>query len=198
MQRTIFRLLTLLVFLIPTASLAHTGHADTAGFAAGFLHPLGGLDHVLAMVAVGILAYQLGGRALWLLPLAFVVAMGLGGALGAAHVHVPFVEAGIAISIVVLGAAIFFGIKAPAVLAAAIAGLFALFHGYAHGAEMPLAGSAASYAAGFMLATALLHLAGIGVGVGSGRLARSTSGMALRTAGLLIAVIGAAILTQSV
>lgn len=150
--------------LVPALALAHSGHDETAGFVRGFNHPLGGVDHVLAMVAVGLLAYQLGGRALWLVPSVFVLVMGIGGGLGAAHVPLPYVEAMIAASIIGLGAAIAFDVKTSAAIIAAVVGLFAVFHGHAHGAEMPVAGSVADYAAGFMAATALLHTIGIAVG----------------------------------
>jgi urease accessory protein len=118
--------------------------------------------------------------------------------LGASHVALPYAEAMIAASIVVLGAAIAFGIKAPVAIAAAVAGLFAVFHGYAHGAEMPAAGSAASYAAGFMTATAVLHVFGIALGVALGRLGQGYDKAFYRAAGCLIAVVGAVILTQIV
>jgi urease accessory protein len=151
--------------LLPTLASAHVGIGDAHGFAHGFGHPLGGVDHVLAMVAVGMFAAGLGGRALWAVPLAFVGFMAVGGALGMAGMAVPFVETGIALSIVALGLAVAARREWPVAAAAALAGLFAVFHGHAHGAEMPLGASAAGYALGFVAATALLHLAGIGVGL---------------------------------
>src|SRR5215471_4468776 len=141
------QLCALALAIIATPAFAHTGHGDTAGFFHGFVHPLGGLDHILVMVAVGLLAYQLGGRALWLVPSAFVLAMGFGGLLGATHASLPYAEVAIAVSIIVVGTAIAFGIKAPTALVAAVVGLFAIFHGYVHGIEMPAAASAATYAA---------------------------------------------------
>ena len=188
------RLLVVGSTLVPTAALAHSGHGEAAGFTRGFMHPLGGPDHVLAMVAVGMLAYRLGGRALCLVPSAFLLVMGIGAALGAAGLHLPFVEAGIAASIVVPGVAIVLGSQAPVAIAVAVAGLFAVFHGYAHGAEMPHAGSAA----GFMTATALLHVAGIGLGLMLGRISRTHGNAAYRVAGCLIAASGAVISTQIV
>ncbi len=137
---------------------------------AAFAHPLGGLDHILAMVTVGIFAWQLGGRALWLVPASFVAAMMLGGALAIAGVPVPMVETGIAASVIVLGATVALGIKAPVAIAMGLVGLFAIFHGHAHGSEMPLDAGAGTYAAGFMLATALLHMAGIALGAMIGRI----------------------------
>jgi urease accessory protein len=198
MRNVAYRLLVVGSTLVPTAALAHSGHGETAGFAHGFMHPLGGLDHVLAMVAVGMLAYRLGGRALWLVPSAFLLVMGIGAALGAAGTHLPLVEVGIAASIMVLGAAIALDSKAPLAIAAAVAGVFAVFHGYAHGAGIPHAGSAASYAVGFMTATALLHMAGIGLGLMLGRLGQAQGNASHRVAGCLIAASGVVILTQIV
>jgi urease accessory protein len=153
-----------------SAAFAHPGHGDTAGFAHGFMHPLGGLDHVLAMVAVGLLAAHLGGRALWLVPSAFMAAMAAAGALGMAGVAIPYAEAGIMLSIVVLGLVAILRIGMPVSVAMALAGFFAIFHGYAHGAEMPAGASGLTYAAGFLAATALLHAAGIAIGLATGRL----------------------------
>src|SRR3990170_5896195 len=113
MNRFLAQLTCLAVCLIPTAALAHVGSGSTNGLAHGFIHPLSGLDHQLAMVLVGTLAYQLGGRALWLVPLAFVSAMAFGGVLGVVAAPVPFVELGIALSVVLLGAGVAFGIKPP-------------------------------------------------------------------------------------
>ena len=159
--------------LIPTAALAHPGHAH--GLVQGFAHPLGGIDHILAMVAVGIFAWQLGGRALWLVPASFVLMMAVGGALGTAGVAVPFVEAGIIASVIVLGAAVALRVKTPVAVAVAMVAAFAVFHGHAHGTEMPLDASGALYAAGFMLATALLHMGGIALGMAIGRIVSKPS-----------------------
>jgi urease accessory protein len=149
------------------AAAAHPGHADANGFARGFMHPIGGLDHVLAMVAVGLYAALLGGRALWLVPATFVGVMALGGAAGAAGYSLPYTEIGIALSVVVLGLAVALRISVPTLAAMALAGVLAVFHGHAHGAEMPQNLSGYEYAAGFMLATALLHCAGIALGLGA-------------------------------
>jgi urease accessory protein len=183
------------VALAPSVALAHTGIGGTAGFAHGFTHPVTGLDHVLAMVMVGVLAWQLGGRALWFLPAAFLLAMAVGGGLAAAGVAVPFVEAGIALSVVVLGAAVAFGLKAPVAAAAAAVGLFAAFHGHAHGTEMPDGVGGGAYGAGFVLATALLHAAGVGLGLLVGRLGEGRGVTAMRAAGAAAALAGVAILT---
>src|SRR5215831_13226401 len=160
-------LTTAALTLIPTAAFAHPGIGDAHGFA----HPLGGLDHILAMVTVGILAWQLGGRALWLVPATFILAMAAGGALGMAGVPVPFVELGVAASVIVLGAVVAFARKAPVAIAVGLVGVFAIFHGHVHAAEMPLDASGGAYAAGFLLATALLHAAGIALGFAIGRIA---------------------------
>jgi urease accessory protein len=197
-MQTIARLLAFTIAATPTAALAHGGHGEVAGFVHGFAHPFGGLDHVVAMLAVGLLAYQLGGRALWLVPSTFVAVMAIGGMLGATGIALPYVEAGIAASIIVLGAAIAFGIRTPAVMAASVAGLFAVFHGYAHGAEMPLGGSALQYGLGFVAATALLHLIGIGAGVALGRFGRTHGRTIYRVSGCLIVAVGAAIFTRIV
>ena len=162
-------LLLSLAAALPTAAFAHTGAGGAGGFARGLFHPLGGADHVLAMVAVGLFAAQLRGRALWLVPAAFVATMAAGGALGAAGVAIPHVETGIALSVLVLGAAIAFGLSVPVAGAMMLVGFFAIFHGHAHGAEMPAAASGLAYGAGFVLATAALHAAGATFGLGLGR-----------------------------
>ena len=150
--------------LTPVVAFAHTGIGDTSGFVHGFGHPISGLDHVLAMAMVGVFAWQLGGRALWLVPMTFVGVMAVSGMLGAAGIGVPFVEIGIALSVVVLGAIVTFDVKAPIAAAVGVVGLFAMFHGHAHGAEIPDDAGGVAYAAGFMIATAILHLAGISTG----------------------------------
>jgi len=191
---------TALVFLVATtgAALAHTGHGDAAGFMHGFLHPLGGLDHALAMVAVGLFAAHLGGRALLLVPAAFVAMMALGGALGIAGYSLPYAEAGIALSVVVLGLAVALRISVPVAAAMALAGFFAIFHGYQHGAEMPADASGASYAAGFLVATALLHGAGIALGLAIARLGEFAGRRAVQVAGGAMAIAGMVILTGTV
>jgi urease accessory protein len=155
----------------PTAALAHTG-GDVHGFMRGAMHPVSGLDHVLAMVAVGLFAATLGGRALWLVPAAFVAMMGVGGLIGIYGLDLPYVELGIAASVIILGAAVAFRFNAPTAAAMGLAGFFALFHGHAHGVEMPVDAAGLAYALGFMLATALLHATGIGLAVATGRLTR--------------------------
>jgi urease accessory protein len=183
-----------LAALVPTAAMAHTGVGDVGGFAHGFWHPITGLDHVLAMVLVGMLAWQLGNRALWLVPATFVLVMAVGGALGVAGIAIPLVELGIALSVVVLGAAVALGVRAPVAVAMGIAGLFAIFHGHAHGAEMPVDASGLTYGMGFMIATALLHVGGLGLGFLIGATG-DRYGLVMRSAGGLAAIAGLAILT---
>ncbi len=187
-------LLALALALVPTAVAAHTGHGDTAGFLHGFEHPLGGVDHILAMVAVGVFAFVLGGRALWLVPLSFVGMMAVGFLLGIGGVDVPFVELGIALSSIVIGAAAAWGRPMPVAAAMAVVGVFAIFHGHAHGAEMPANGSGLGYALGFMVSTALLHLAGIAAATGVARLAGEFGRPAARIAGGVFALGGVGIL----
>jgi urease accessory protein len=193
--RTALRLgaLTLAGALLPTAALAHTGIGAAGGFAHGFWHPIGGLDHVLAMVAVGAFAVRLGGRALWLVPAAFVAMMAAGGFAGMERIQLPFVEIGIAVSVVVLGLSVAFQWKLPVAAASALVGLFAIFHGHAHGSEMPVDASGLTYAVGFMLATASLHVAGIGVGLAVGRIG-DRSRLALQASGGAMALAGVALL----
>lgn len=180
---------------LPAVAYAHTGVGDTSGFVHGFSHPISGLDHILAMVMVGVFAFQLGGRAIWMLPATFVLVMAAGGALGIAGISIPFVETGIALSVIVLGAIVALNVKAPVAVAMGIVGLFAIFHGHAHGAEMPENAGGAAYAAGFMIATALLHVAGLGLGLGIARISEKRGSFVVRTAGGLAAVAGIGILT---
>jgi urease accessory protein len=180
---------------LPTAAFAHAGHGEASGFLHGLAHPVGGLDHVLAMVMVGVLAWQLGSRALWLVPATFVTVMALGGVLGVAGISVPAVELGIALSIVVLGALVAFGAKAPIAVLLALVGGFAVFHGYAHGAEMPEGAGGLAYGLGFLVATALLHLAGLAVGAAVGRIGERTSPIAVRAVGGAVALAGVGVLT---
>jgi urease accessory protein len=164
-------LLTALFVLIPTAAFAHTGVGDTSGFVHGFMHPVSGIDHILCMVAVGVFAFVLGGRALWLVPLSFVGMMAVGFLLGVSGVDLPYVELGIGLSSVVIGAAAAWGRPMPVRGAMALVGLFAIFHGHAHGAEMPQNAAGLEYALGFIVATALLHVAGILGAMGVAKLA---------------------------
>jgi urease accessory protein len=196
MRSTSTRLLiSALASLVPGVAWAHAGAGEAAGFAHGFFHPITGVDHVLAMVAVGVFAANLGGRALWAVPLTFVGVMALGGALGVGGAAIPFVEAGIAVSVIVLGAAIALRWKWPVVGAMALVGLFAVFHGHAHGAEMPIDASGYEYAAGFMIATALLHVVGIGIGLGLTKAGQRHAPRMVQVGGGAMAVAGVGILT---
>lgn len=194
--------MTLPTFAVITASLlAHVlpgDHGGSSSFAGGFAHPLHGPDHVLAMFAVGLWAAQIGGRALWAVPAAFVSLMVLGGALGIHGVPLPAVETGIALSVLLLGLLIAFAVRLPAWAGALLVGLFAVFHGHAHGTEMIATDalfSAVPYCAGFVLATVLLHVAGIGVGLGLRRAARShVQSLLVRGAGVVVALGGAYLL----
>jgi urease accessory protein len=196
MRSALPRALAAVLVLAPTTAFAHTGAGYAHGFADGFAHPLDGLDHILAMVTVGILAWQLGGRAIWLLPTSFVSLMALGGAFGIAGEPSPWVELGIAASVVVLGTMVALGVKAPLAMAMGIVGLFAIFHGYAHGTAMPLDASGGAYAAGFTLASALLHVAGIALGFLIGRIGDSYGWLGYRLGGGLVALAGVGILVQ--
>jgi urease accessory protein len=185
--------------LIPSLAFAHPGlPGHSHDLASGFVHPLGGLDHVLAMVAVGLLAAQLGGRALWLLPASFVTAMAVAGLAGMSGVALPMTEAGIALSIVVLGGAIAVRLALPVAAAMALVGFFAIFHGYAHGLETPESASGLLYGLGFVAATALLHGLGIGIGLALGRLDGAHGRNLIRVAGSVAAVIGVALLAGTI
>ena len=173
---------------------AHTGLGDTAGFSHGFLHPFLGLDHLLAMVAVGIFAARCGGRALFLVPATFLVVMAAAGALASAGVGLPFAEIGIGVSVVALGAAIASGFSPPLAVGMALVGLFAVFHGHAHGAEMPETASGLAYGTGFVLATAILHAVGLAIGIGLGQLGAGSARRTAQIGGGAIALAGAAIL----
>ena len=177
----------LFLTVLPSAAFAHPAVFHTSPFLDGIAHPLSGLDHILAMVAVGLWAAQQGGRALWAWPAAFVGIMLLGGALGMAGVALPMVEPAIAASVLVLGLLIATASALPVAGGAALVALFALFHGNAHGLEAATGGVAA-YAAGFAIATALLHGAGLGLGVISRAPGRQT---VLRACGGVVALVGA-------
>jgi len=176
-------------------AFAHTGHGNAGGFVHGFMHPVGGLDHMLVMMAVGLYAVRLGGRALWLMPATFIAVMAFGGLLGTFRIADPFFEIGVAMSVVVLGLAVALRANMTTITAVALVGLVAIFHGYAHGAEMPGDVSGYAYAAGFMLATALLHSAGIALGLLADRLSKlggrrmvEASGGAMALAGVVILI----------
>ena len=186
--------LAFVVLVLPSSSAhAHTGAEHAVSFASGFRHPFTGLDHMLAMVAVGLWAGLNGGRALWLWPVAFVGVMVLGGLLGISGVAVPMVETGILASVVVLGLLVMAAAQLPVAIGAVLVAAFALLHGHAHGAELPGEAAAATYAAGFAIATAILHAIGIGVahvaGSANGRLAVRGAGALVVVAGIILAVV---------
>jgi urease accessory protein len=151
--------------LTPQTALAHITHGSMGGFTNGFEHPLTGADHFLAMFAVGIWGTQLGGRSVWTLPVTFPLVMTLGGLAGMLGLPLPYVELWIAFSILTLGSAILFAWRPPEVAALLVIAVFAICHGYAHGVELPRAADPADYAIGFVIATGLIHLLGIGVGL---------------------------------
>lgn len=178
---------TLLVItsLLPVSAMAHTGH-DSASFVAGLSHPFGGLDHLLAMLAVGLWAAKIGGKALWRVPLAFVLALLVSGALGIAGVQLPLIEGGILLSVIVMGVLLAFAVRFSPIICTLLVASFALFHGAAHGAEMPLAANGVLYALGFTVATTALHLAGIALA----NLKAIHSGLIGRMIGAMIALTG--------
>ncbi|MEO5807744.1 HupE/UreJ family protein [Devosia sp.] len=182
------------VVLFPTMAFAHPDPSHALGFVHGFSHPIGGIDHILAMVAVGVFAYVLGGRALFLVPAAFVGMMVVGFLLGVGHVNVPFVELGIALSSVVIGGVAAMGRPIPVAAAMALVGVFAIFHGHAHGAEMPADAGGALYAAGFIVATALLHVAGILAAFGVARVVGKYGKLVAQVAGGVFALGGIGVL----
>ena len=172
-------------------ALAHVDPVAHGSLMAGLSHPFFGADHVLAMIAVGLWAAQIGRRALWSVPAAFVATMALGFGLAVGGVMLPFVEPAILASVVALGLLVAMAVRLDAAAAAAVVAVFALFHGHAHGGELGTAG-AWPFAAGFIIATVLLHIAGIGIGLGVARL--SHKGTLARLFGGITAVIGAALL----
>jgi urease accessory protein len=178
------------VVALSTLAFAHTAPGQAHGFVTGFLHPLSGLDHILAMVAVGIWGAQLKRPAIWLLPVVFPLVMSFGGVLGIRGVPLPGIEIGVAASAVVLGIVISFELRPPLWVAGLIVSAFAVFHGHAHGTELPKAASPLTYALGFVLATGLLHVSGILIGLldllpAGGKLLRA-AGVFISAAGLVL------------
>ena len=184
-------LLAALLLLAVTDVSAHSAEGLAGGFLSGLMHPVLGPDHVIAMVAVGLWGAFLGKPAIWLLPIVFPMVMAFGGALGVAGIPVPAVETSIAVSAIVLGAMVAFAARPPIWVAAVIVGAFAIFHGHAHGTELPGAANPLAYSLGFVIATGLLHLCGIAFGA----LAHWPAGkVAVRAGGGLIALGGFAFL----
>lgn len=185
-------LLVLTLAALPAG--AHTADGVAGGFISGFLHPVAGWDHVIAMVAVGLWGAFLGRPAVWLLPVVFPMVMAVGGALGVVGVPLPGVEVGIALSAVVLGAMVALAARPPLAVAAVIVGVFAIFHGHAHGTELPQSASPIAYSLGFVIATGLLHAVGIAFSL----LARWPAGQHLvRAGGGAIAALGAWFLVRA-
>lgn len=182
-------LLSIASIVLASPAFAHTGHDVTFAVRDGLLHPLHGLDHMLAMVAVGLLAWQMNGHAKWALPVTFVVVMAIGAATAMSGLAISGVELAILGSVVVLGLTIAAQARAPLAVAAAIVGAFAFMHGHAHGAEATEMAGIAGYAVGFIATTALLHAAGLAIGW---RLARSALALRLIGAGIALAGIGLA------
>ncbi len=179
----------LLLALMPRLAFAHVAQGDIGGgLVSGFLHPILGLDHVVAMIAVGMWGAQLGAPAIWVLPVTFPVVMALGGVLGAMGLPIPFIEIGIAVSAIMLGAMVAFAARPPLWVAGILVGLFAIFHGYAHGAELPESANAIAFSIGFVVATGLLHAVGILFGAAnrwrSGATALRAGGAAISAAGV--------------
>jgi urease accessory protein len=179
------------IALCATDALAHaeSGHG-ASGFVAGLLHPITGVDHLLAMLAVGMWGAQLGMPALWLLPVAFPIVMAFGGVLGILGAPLPGAEPAIALSVLLLGGAIALGRRPPLAVATALVAFFAIFHGFAHGTELPEQASAIGYSAGFVFATGAIHVTGIGIGFVT-RLPRGDA--LLRAGGAAIALAGVVI-----
>ena len=178
-----------LLLLSATPLSAHVQQGQAAGFLTGVRHPVSGLDHVLAMIAVGLWGAQLGAPAIWLLPVTFPMMMAVGGFLALVGVPVPAVEIGVALSALLLGGMVAFEARPPLAVAAVLVGMFAIFHGHAHGAELPAGQSGLAYSIGFVVATGCLH----GVGITIGLIHRWNAGrLGLRLAGLCVTVAGAA------
>ncbi|MCP5157692.1 MAG: HupE/UreJ family protein [Ectothiorhodospiraceae bacterium] len=182
----------LMLTALSTVAVAHEGAGIGGGLLSGLAHPLLGPDHVAAMVAVGLWGAFLGAPALWILPVVFPLVMAVGGALGVAGVPLPAVETGIALSALVLGLMVAMAARPPLWVSGLLVGLFAIFHGHAHGTELPQAANAIAYGIGFVVATGLLHLAGIALGL----LGRWPAGrVAVRAGGGVIALAGGLFLT---
>jgi urease accessory protein len=188
-------LLLLVAWLLsPVAAFAHTRGGEASGFLAGLSHPVSGLDHVLAMIAVGLWGAQLGAPAVWLLPVTFPMVMAFGGTLGLLGVKIPGIEIGIALSAIGLGAAVLFEARPKLGIAAVLVGFFAIFHGHAHGTELPAGANGVLYSIGFVIATGLLHATGIGIGL----IHRWPAGRTvLRWAGAVVALAGLAFLWRA-
>ena len=184
---TRFAVMLFTLLLCAQAAQAHVHKGEAVSFLSGLKHPISGLDHVVAMIAVGLWGAQLGAPAIWVLPVAFPMVMAMGGMLGLLGVPLPGMEMGIAASAILLGAAVMMELRPPLALAAGLVGFFAIFHGYAHGSELPAGESGLLYSLGFVMATGCLHAAGISIGL----VHRWNWGQrALRVVGAAIAIAG--------
>jgi urease accessory protein len=189
-----FVLGTAATLVVPAAAFAHPAIGETSGLAHGFAHPFTGIDHILTMVTVGFFAATVGGRALWAVPLTFMALMAMGAGLGLAGVGLPYVEAMIALSVLILGLAVAVPREWPVAAAMLLVGIFAVFHGHTHGTETAETVSAAEYGLGFMLATGLLHLTGIAMGIGLARLGAIRAQWISQTGGIAVAAVGVSLL----
>jgi urease accessory protein len=188
-------LITLLVLLAwPAIALAHVGIGSTAGFVPGLAHPISGLDHLCAMIGVGIWAAQRGDKAIWVLPLAFLLIMALGGAIGSAAVSIPFAERGVIVSVFVIGVLIATAKRMPLVLTTLIVATFAFVDGHVHGTEMPVSTSGLAYAAGFLATTAFLLLVGVVLELRGWK--TTASPWTVRYSGVVIIALGLILLLQ--
>ena len=195
MNFCIWFLVLAVYLLLTTPAQAHIQQGQAIGFVTGLEHPWSGLDHVLAMIAVGIWGAQLGNPALWILPVTFPMVMSLGAMMGLLGIPLPGIEIGIAVSAILLGAMVLGEVRPKLYIAAVMVGFFAIFHGHAHGTELPAGQSGLLYSMGFVIATGVLH----GIGILIGTIHRWPAGkMALRGAGAFIAVMGVFFLWQAV
>lgn len=185
-------LATLFLLGASSAAFAHPGH-NVSGLAAGLIHPFSGIDHLLAMVAVGLWAAQGGGRKVWLLPATFITMLAIGAGIAIQWQTLPMVESGIAASVLVLGLLIALSKQHPLIFSVAITALFGLLHGYAHGLELPQSAASAAYALGFLATTAMLHLSGIAAGI----FTRNRFDFLAKSLGIAIAASGAWMLATS-
>jgi len=182
-----YTLVSLLLLLYPLTAFAHKRGGEAIGFASGFEHPISGLDHILAMVAVGLWGAQLGAPAIWVLPVVFPMVMALGGMMGLMGIKLPGIELCIALSAVALGFAVCTEARPKLWVAGMIVGFFAIAHGHAHGTELPMGANGVLYSIGFVIATGLLHATGIGIGL----IHRWSAGrITLRLAGAVVAMGG--------
>ena len=180
--------------LFPSSAFAHVEHGQAAGFITGLHHPWSGLDHVVAMIAVGLWGAQLGSPAIWVLPVTFPMVMSMGAMMGLLGIPLPGIEIGIGLSAVLLGAMVLGEVRPKMIIAAALIGFFAIFHGHAHGTELPAGQSGMLYSMGFVIATGCLHAMGIALGL----VHRWPAGkFALRGAGAFIAVMGVSFLWRA-